>query len=245
MNVSSPGQSPATDSSAHGVSPQGSPPHGASTHGAPAHAGGPPHRGVHLTEGARRVLLRVPPPNPDDAALFRALLSEGGANETTRVADARDLHAGFEQLAFRPEREDEIARVTGRQAEVDRQEHTAIDTMSVAPLDLAALSGMVTKVYLDSLHDGHRAIGVALNEDLLPATRLSIQEREGRLAVDFVSIDPLARDRLRRGATALADRIAGDLSRDVAVKVASHEGDRWPLEVRADAAPVPQGRGAV
>jgi hypothetical protein len=239
MNVSPPGQSPASDSSAHGVPPHGMPPHGA-----PAHAGGPLHRGMHLTEGAQRLLLRVPPPNPDDAALFRALLSEGSANGTSRVADARDVHAGLEQLAFRPEREDEIARVTGQQAEVDRQEDAVIDTTSAASLDLVALGGMVTKVYLDSLHDGHRAIGVELNEDLLPATRLSIQEREGRLAVDFVSIDPFARDRLRRGAAALADRIAGDLSRDVAVKVASHEGDRWPLEVRADAAPVPQGQGA-
>lgn len=239
MNVSPPGPSPATDSPAHGVSPHGMPPHGA-----PTHAGGPLHRDMRLTEGAQRLLLRVPPPNPDDAALFHALLSEGGVNASTRVVDARDVHTGLEQLAFRPEREDEIARVSGLQAEVDGQEDAVIDTMSGPSLDLAALGGMVTKVYLDSLHDGHRAIGVELNEDLLPATRLSIQEREGRLAVDFVSIDPIARERLRRGAVALADRLAGDLSRDVAVKVASHEGDRRPLEVHADAAPVPQGRGA-
>ncbi|ARP83238.1 hypothetical protein CAL12_22065 [Bordetella genomosp. 8] len=196
-------------------------------------------RGARLAENARRLPMRVPV-DPDDAAVFRALLCERGGKQPDTLVELSPPHAGWEQLERRPGCEDENGRATARQADTEPREDMSIDRTSLTPRDLDALARMVTKVYLDGLHDERRTMGLALNEDLLPATRLSVEEREGRLAVDFVSIDARARDRLRRGAATLANRIAADLSRDVAVKVAAHDGDRQPLEARADAAPVPR-----
>jgi hypothetical protein len=200
-------------------------------------------RRLRMTEGVQRLLLGALP-HPDDTILFRMLLSDDGGSDASIAADRREVHAGLESIASSPDRRDDIARVTSRHAGVDRQQNDASDVIPVGALNLAALSGVVSKVYLDSLRDQRRAVGMALNEDLLPATRLSILEREGRLAVDFVSMNSLTRERLRRGAASLADRIAGDLSRDVSVKVASHDDDRLALEVHADASAVTQRRAA-
>jgi hypothetical protein len=201
------------------------------------------NRRLRMTEGVQRLLLGALP-HPDDTILFRMLLADDGGSDASMATDRREAHAGQESIASIPDRRDDIARVTSRHAGVDRRQNDASDVIPVGALDLAALSGVVSKVYLDSLRDQRRAIGMALNEDLLPATRLSILEREGRLAVDFVSMSSLTRERLRRGAASLADRIAGDLSRDVSVKVASHDDDRLALEVHADASAVTQRQAA-
>ncbi|OZI20018.1 hypothetical protein CAL26_20920 [Bordetella genomosp. 9] len=202
----------------------------------------PPQRGARLAENPRRLPMRVPvdPVDPDEAAVFRALLCERDGRQPDARVERFHPRVGMDLPERRSEREDDIGRVTRRQADLERQEDMSTEDASLAPRDLGALAAMVTKVYLDALHDERRTIGIALNEDLLPATRLSVQERGGRLAVDFVSMNACARDRLRRGAAALANRIAADLSRDVAVKVAAHDGDRQPLEVHADAAPAPR-----
>lgn len=188
--------------------------------------------------GALRMLPLGGDPDPADTALFRMLLSDSRGKEPAMQDDRKDVDLAADLSAdvasFRPDRQDEIVCVTGRHGGIERQEARVHDPTAIAALDLAALGGVVAKVYLDSLHDRQRGVAVALDEQLLPATRLSVLEQEGRLAVEFVSVNQRSRERLRRGAPALAQRVARELSRDVCVKVAAHDADRQALEVRAD-----------
>ncbi|WP_145925323.1 hypothetical protein [Bordetella sp. H567] len=181
------------------------------------------------------MLLSGSEPDPHDTALFRMLLSRDGAKQPLTDVGRKDPDVSAESGALLADIQDDIVAVAGRHGGIERQESEVLDVAAVTASDLAALGGVVTKVYLDSLHDRQRGIAVALEDQLLPATRLSVLEQEGRLAVDFVSVNQHSRARLRRGAPALAERVARELSRDVSVKVAAHDADRMALEVRAHA----------
>lgn len=189
---------------------------------------------VALGDGARLLGPRMRP-DPDDADLFRALLSGTENKDRAAIPERKATDGDGRPEPASNDPRDDVAAVRNGQPGPDHRKGDTAGAIAAAVPDLAALSGVVTKVYLDSLHDGQREVGIALDDDLLPATHLAIREREGRLAVDFVSVNPCARERLRRGAEPLAERVASDLSRDVAVKVAAHDGDPLALEVRADA----------
>jgi hypothetical protein len=179
--------------------------------------------------------------DPEDAALFRTLWSDDGGDRSPAYREDASLDSRPETYEARPHRHDDVPRSPGRQGSLDRREGESRDAASADALNVAALSGVVAKVYLDGLQDRKRAVHLAMDQGLLPATRLSVQEREGRLAIDFISVNSTARGRLRKGASTLADRVARDLSRDVAVTVAAHEDDRLALKVCSLA---PGGGGA-
>jgi hypothetical protein len=174
-------------------------------------------------------------PSVGDKELFKALLSDDRTDESPADREGQDTGRHIERPANRPERHADIARVASRHDGAECKGDNARDTAVIGALDVVAISAVVTKVYLENQQERERAVHVALDDDLLPATRLAISEREGRLAVDFVSMHPGPRGRLRRGAPVLADRVAGELARDVSVRVAAHDGDRLALEVCADA----------
>lgn len=221
MNVSMPGRPPASGEIAGGPIPQ---------------RGKEMSRRMPGAEGLR-ILFFGSDVDPKDAALFRALLADAGERPRTMAFDGAEARVAAELAGGHLDRQDEVARIVARHGSIDERQTDVQETAPAASVDLVALGGIVAKVYLETLHDGGRAISMALENDLLPATRLSVLEQEGRLAVDFVSVHPLSRERLRRGAPALAERISRELSRDVSVKVAAHDDDRLALEVRADAFP--------
>lgn len=200
-----------------------------------AHAGRDSLRRQGAIEPAR-LLFSGAGADPRDAALFRSLLSDEDGGRPLGIGERREIDALRAMTGYPSDSQEAAAPVRGARDSVESQDQDAApDVGAITPADLVALGSVVTKVYLDSLRDGQRAVRVELDENLLPATRLSIQEQEGRLAVDFVSTHAEARTRLRRGARALAERVARDLSRDVCVKVAAHERDPAALEARAQA----------
>jgi hypothetical protein len=182
-------------------------------------------------------------PDQADQDLFKMLLAGKGPNDASTDGEEQG-GIGYGERNTSTELRDAVKHIAQGHETAARQKHNSQEQAAIPPLDTTALSGVVSRVYLENDLNRERVVHMALNDDLLPATKLSIFERSGRLAVDFVSLNITTRERLRRGAHGLAQRIAGDLARDVSVRVAAHDNDRRALEVCADAKPAAQTRGA-
>jgi hypothetical protein len=175
-------------------------------------------------------------PKPADRYLFEMLLADDGADLSSTDSEGQHGPGDAQRSTPRSDLRDVVTCVSQGHDGAARQKQHNAEMAAGVPLDMAALSSVVSKVYLESDLNRQRAVHMALNDDMLPATRLSIFEQGGRLAVDFVSMNMTTRQRLRRGAYGLAQRIAADLTRDVSVRVAAYDNDRRALEARADAA---------
>jgi hypothetical protein len=172
-----------------------------------------------------------------DGTLFKALLEDGGADSADDGGDTPDTDRRARRWDDRTETRGDMAKAVHAHRYAARDAAHAADIFVSDSIDVPAVCGVVTQAWLESRRNGECVVRLALDDDLLPATRLSISERDGRLAVDFVSANAGTRRRLCRGAPALGRRVAGDLARDVLVRVAAHENDRLALEI-AVAAPV-------
>lgn len=216
------------------------------THGHPGLGAVPAHELLHWLADLRprratpavmldAVLPGTAPP-PGDSERFRVLMEDTGGNDEGGM---RDADRRPERSPYRAETRDDVARACPAHRGARDAGHATDGGVSDA-IDVPAVCAVVTQAYFESRRERRDAVHLVLDDALLPATRLSLFERDGRLAVDFVSTNAATRRRLCRGAPALAARVAADLARDVLVRVAAHERDRLALEVGA-AAPIAGG----
>jgi hypothetical protein len=176
-------------------------------------------------------------PTSADAVLFKAIL-DGGDDDASPASSEQpesDAESGpdLPSVAMLTRRAEREGRQEGQGHDASCSTHEP-DPKGVP--DVRALGDMVVRVCVESQQTGGRGIRMTMDDEVLPATQLSVFERDGRLAVVFVSTSDETRGRLRHSANPMAHRIATELTRDVLLKVAAHDqDDRSALEVRVDA----------
>jgi hypothetical protein len=182
-----------------------------------------------------------PQPSPADAALFKAILDARPA-VASAAEDADAAGWGYGRDGGKDTDGSDgmgAARIDPARCRGDRDSDAARASShadAVGVPEVQALSDIVVRVCVQSHECGGRAVRVDLDNDVLPATQLSVYEDEGRLAVVFVSMHPGTHGRLCHGAAPIARRVAAELSRDVLLTVAAHGHEGRPLlEVSADA----------